>query len=157
MTDREGVDVATIHATGRIAREVPMCCYTGCEAPPSAKVRVPLCDTHAIKVYREVHAVITGREPSPTPVRTGRAQPRHADLTQGRVYFLLQGHRVKIGFSTNVPQRVRDLGGGEVLATIPGTIRTEQALHRQFKALNDEGEWFWPGRELMAYISGLAA
>jgi len=71
-------------------------------------------------------------------------QPR-----QSGVYFLKDGEgRIKIGWSVEVPRRLRQLQTAQAqLLVCLGVIwttdpETEKRLHRQFAALKIRGEWF---------------
>jgi hypothetical protein len=83
------------------------------------------------------------------------------------IYFAqaVEGGPVKIGFSTNVEARVRQLEkhyGRQlaVLATLPGGLEEEAAIHERFdhlrlKRKNDRGrhpEQFRPAADLMVFI-----
>jgi len=81
----------------------------------------------------------------------------------GYVYFLESADTglIKIGFSTNVEQRARaieSMGGSAVrlLATKPGTFKTERRLHRRFAAWRTRGEWFEPNPALLDLIEDAA-
>lgn len=66
------------------------------------------------------------------------------------VYFIRSPHGFKIGFSDNVPARVKQLQTGsqsplELVAVIAaGTRAVEQELHRVLAASRAAGEWFKP-------------
>ena len=77
------------------------------------------------------------------------------------VYFLrveTEDPLIKIGYSTNIPSRVRDVQGQVPyptthLASIPGAnFQDEKKLHRRFEKMKVKGEWFRPGEELLAFI-----
>ena len=79
------------------------------------------------------------------------------------IYFsksLATGSNIKIGFSKDPDGRVKGLGlpGAEVLAATPGDRKMEARLHRQFAHLriDPRSEYFLPGADLLAYISGQA-
>ena len=147
--------MARIHAAGHPeAHTVEVCCYPRCSQNTTQVIEVPLCDAHAAKVYRRVRdAMSTLSNAKPFPATgSGRANPLHSDVTPGEVYFLRRGELVKIGFSTNVRRRIAALGGGQLLATIPGTMRDEQAMHRRFARLREQGEWFRMGDDLNRYL-----
>lgn len=60
---------------------------------------------------------------------------------------------IKIGVSSNPAVRKWALGRGTMLLrTIRGTRRTEQRLHRKFRAYRVKGEWFRDCPEIRAYI-----
>lgn len=80
----------------------------------------------------------------------------HYTVEQGHVYFAEIGAFIKIGFSTNVRQRMSQLGG-KVLLTIPGTLQTEKAMQARFGPSWSHGEYFQPTPELLAFIAERAA
>jgi len=66
---------------------------------------------------------------------------------QGWVYFIRSGDLVKIGYSTDVAYRARQLrtlsaGRCVLVAAHPGTQKDEFALHKRFSSLRQHGEWF---------------
>lgn len=86
------------------------------------------------------------------PVRTWEEK-------RGVVYFVGAGDLVKIGFSTNFPERLTALQIGspvqlEVIATVAGTYSAEKSLHRQFAHLRAHGEWFRNEGKLAEWIRG---
>lgn len=88
--------------------------------------------------------------------RMARAKKREK-FPVGKVYFVRSGKLIKIGFTTDLEGRVSRLQTGspydlQLLGTIEGTQRDEQALHRRFANLNVRGEWFRGHASLMAYI-----
>lgn len=78
----------------------------------------------------------------------------------GFVYFI-QGkktRRVKIGFSVNPTERLRDLQCGSpdklvLLGCVHGTVKTERELHKKFAHLHSHGEWFECDTELAQFIA----
>jgi hypothetical protein len=80
-----------------------------------------------------------------------------SNAAPGFIYFLKQGSLVKIGWSQDPDRRSQQLGGGSVLATMPGYMADERALHDRFDLLRVEGEWFAYTPALARYISALAA
>lgn len=71
------------------------------------------------------------------------------------VYYLRFGDRVKIGYTTNLPERLKAIPHDEVLATEPGTIQDERARHIAFADLRVTGEWFRFEEPLVSHIAGL--
>jgi hypothetical protein len=66
---------------------------------------------------------------------------------RGCVYFLRCDKYVKIGYSNQFVFRLAELQTGNpfpliVYKTIPGTPRLERDLHKVFKHLRHQGEWF---------------
>jgi hypothetical protein len=70
------------------------------------------------------------------------------------VYFAQRGDLIKIGFSDNVPKRMREIGRVTLLATITGPRSLERALHQAFWLDHVEGEWFSDSKPLRTYIDG---
>lgn len=79
------------------------------------------------------------------------------------VYFLRAGDFVKIGKTTGSPSsRISQLQTGcpfpiEVIATIPGVLKNERALHVRFAHLRAHGEWFHADKSLLSFISDVSA
>lgn len=75
------------------------------------------------------------------------------------VYFLRAGDFIKIGKTTGTPDhRVSQLKTGcpfpiEVVATTPGGLDVERALHKRFAALRAHGEWFHAAPDLLAHVA----
>jgi len=158
--------MATVHAAKMGERTE--CIREDCTAKPSDMIETALCDRHAIGAYRAVAKVLSeaptgladmlaGAEPSRI---LGKPQPRQ-DRTRrnvrtapGVIYFARAGDLVKIGYTTNLRQRMAQLGH-DVIGTQPGTMMDEQALHHRFGEYWDHGEYFRPGQRLMEYIDTL--
>lgn len=135
---------------------------------------VPLCDEHQLQVALAVvpdilttalrHAGATVK-PVPLPpderaaVIAG-AHPRPAGAYMGGthgpvVYFADAGSRIKIGFSTNLRNRIRSLSLQEkdVVLLLQGGLTLERALHDAFaKERIDSTEWFVKSERLMSFI-----
>lgn len=80
-----------------------------------------------------------------------------AGQRRGTVYFMRFGDLIKIGYSADLRQRLKALRPDSVLATMPGTMQDERALHARFGPLWDHGEYFRAEPELMAYIDEVRA
>lgn len=84
-------------------------------------------------------------------------------LALGVIYFArhVSSGYVKIGYSANVPLRVRQLrarhGPLELLAVARGTPKDERKAHRSFGFYRVGGEWFEPRERLIAYVALVAA
>lgn len=158
--------MATVHAAKMDQRTE--CAWEDCEAAPSTMLALPLCDRHAITAYRAVNNLLretpkalTDMLASASPERIlGKATPRpdrtrrNVRTTPGRIYFAKAGDLIKIGFSTNLRQRMGQLGV-EPIVTIAGTMEDEKALHHQFGEYWDHGEYFHPGQRLVDHIGTL--
>lgn len=65
----------------------------------------------------------------------------------GFVYFIRNGSSVKIGFTTSIRSRVKNIQTAcadplEVLMVMPGTDETEKFFHTMFRDYRIGGEWF---------------
>ena len=76
------------------------------------------------------------------------------------VYFIqsVNGGPIKIGYSNNVNERIRELQTASpykliLLAAIVGGVRMENDIHKQFSKYRMRGEWFKPAKELMEFIN----
>lgn len=74
-----------------------------------------------------------------------------------RVYFILAGDYIKVGFSTNPHKRIKSMQTGSpfvlvMLADIPGSKDDEQEIHRMFPDLHVRGEWFRDDPRIRAFI-----
>jgi len=83
------------------------------------------------------------------------AMPR--ENATGVIYFIDDGQFIKIGFTKNPDSRAAELQVGSsrdlhIVATRPGTMRDERALHRKFAHLRHRREWFQKEPELLSYI-----
>lgn len=135
---------------------------------------VPLCDKHQLQVAlavvpdilttafrhagaaakpvplppEERSAVIAGAPPRPVGAYMGGA---HGPV----VYFADAGARIKIGFSTNLRNRLRSLSLQEkdVVLLLQGGLTLERALHDNFaKERIDSTEWFVKSDRLVNFI-----
>ena len=73
------------------------------------------------------------------------------------VYYLRVGQLIKIGYTSDLPQRLRAYPPDTlVLATEPGDMSLEQQRHRQFSWHRVAGrEWFDPAPPLLRHINSL--
>jgi hypothetical protein len=87
-------------------------------------------------------------------------QLRKAELKkQAVVYYIAQGQRIKIGYTTNMAQRMSALQPDAILATEPGTRRLETSRHSQFRHLRSAAgrEYFTAGPDLLAHVEKVLA
>lgn len=79
------------------------------------------------------------------------------DAPGGVVYYIRRGKYVKIGTTTNLKQRMRDLMPDEVLAVEPGSYDLESTLHAQFAQirLSPSMEYFELTEKLQAHIAAV--
>lgn len=64
---------------------------------------------------------------------------------------------IKIGFSTDVDQRMESLKTAspfplQLILSLPGTMQDERNLHRLFDSCRGHGEWFTPHPDLLEFI-----
>lgn len=132
---------------------------------------VPLCAPHQIEVaLAVVPELLRDRmtasliEPAAPPVRTelvAAARSVPMDGLLGRVhehvvYFIANGGRVKIGYTTNLQGRLSALSlrPEHVLIALDGGPELERALHAHFAAhRHGETEWFELSPEVFRYIA----
>jgi hypothetical protein len=133
---------------------------------------VALCHPHRIEIaltvvpdlLRDGLAAALTSNATPVAVRddlvaTATATPV-GDLLHGVhdsvVYFIANGGRVKIGYTTNLKNRLSALAlrSDSVLLTLQGGPELERALHTRFTAYrNGNTEWFELSPELFRYAS----
>jgi len=121
-----------------------------------------LCDGHLVKMYRAVSAAMETVKDVAVPMRINKGQRSAAfgpnrRTRPGIIYFAQIGDLIKIGYTTNLRQRMIQLGVDKVLASMPGTMRDEEALHHRFGSDWVDREMFRPGPDLMAFIDSLKA
>src|SRR5689334_348035 len=77
------------------------------------------------------------------------------------VYFIKSGAFIKIGYSADIPGRVRDLQRfnperldvlGIIALPSPDALRLERLLHRHFAAGRYRYEWFRESEAILDYI-----
>jgi hypothetical protein len=93
----------------------------------------------AIRRPNEI-AVETGLQPTHIPLRPGQ-------IADGVVYFAFCAGRIKIGFTSNLADRMCSLSTSSpfpvtLLLTIPGSVADEQMYHRMFAEERVNLEWF---------------
>ncbi len=136
----------------RLTASFSVCTFKGCSKDPMEGLDAPLCHPHAKMITAQVLAM---HEPAP---RFEPVKPPSKKLpVPGSVYIIQHGNRVKIGFSSNVKQRLCDLPYERIIAIIPGDRRLEHALLTKFKSIRTSGEWFEAHPELIAFAESLAA
>lgn len=156
-----------------------VCCWPECFAPAEHH-DAPLCETHLrtagmawlrdnIETVREVTGAASQEimfdrvrrdAEHRRPEREAQASAARAEREAGAiVYYLRIGDVIKIGFTTNLHQRLAGLrlNPSAVLATEPGGRDQEYRRHQQFA---DERygrrEDFAPSDRLLAHIEHLA-
>lgn len=133
-----------------------------CLRPAATASPFPICQRHRVEIAASVIPELLGREllaiptvPLPTPEAVtieSLLNGPHEDI----VYFIANGGRVKIGYSTNLLDRVRSLSlrEGDVLTALAGGFELEQTLHAHFaEHRRGNTEWFDLAPEIVRYIS----
>lgn len=74
-----------------------------------------------------------------------------------KVYVVQCGSCIKIGFTSNLAQRLHALKTSnaqevELIGSFPGTRADEKKLHQQFAHLRANGEWFHAETEIRSWI-----
>lgn len=76
----------------------------------------------------------------------------------GYVYFIKSKDKVKIGYSTNIKRRIKELSicnpeKLELIYFIPGNKNLEWSLHNRFDFQHIRGEWFQLYPEIQLWIN----
>lgn len=138
----------------RLAAAEATCCWPHCENRSWFEIELPLCQKHAARTHLVVGDMV------PKTVDEKRAvRSRAASTREGVIYFMEYGELIKIGFTTNLAERLYKIRGrgvlGKVLATVPGTMRDEKAVLMRFGEHWEHGEYYRPGPSLMRFIDTL--
>lgn len=137
-----------------------VCVWDGCGNDSHPHLSAPLCMDHAKRLTVQV-VLLTQKDPK--PLATKKQAKAAADVhrmdtpkeRQGLVYFIQFGDRVKIGFTTDLPTRMKQLPHDKILALITGAVSDERKLHRKFDDIRITGEWFAADPRLFDFIDTL--
>ena len=138
-----------------MAHEQTTCCSPGCVRSASGFTTLPICSTHGMRFYGEVQSML--REP-PREVASLLARPPKVKarpgfgVEVGVVYYARCDGLIKIGFSTNVRERMKNLGAVLVYSE-PGTLRDEKAAHHRFGLYWERGEYFREEGDLADFLA----
>lgn len=161
-----GAAVTRTRPIGVSRPEERECCHPRCTALPQQLYAfpIPLCTRHIVQVL-ERSAEVTAQARRDHIVKNSRPLPvtRQAMRNSGDskfshdpvVYYIRFGNRVKIGTTTNLRSRLKQLPHDEVLAVEPGGHAVEQVRHKQFATKRVNGEWFELDSGMSAYIDKL--
>lgn len=154
-------------------RQPAPCSWSGCRKISAYGLFVPICEAHAELVTKAVsqrqerrderlnETVTRVRQDAQTTVReieTG--QPiTHPEYIPGWVYYLEIDGIIKIGYASDVTDRMRAYPPtAKLLAVEPGTRTLEAERHGLFNAYLAHGrEWFRDVPELRNWIASLVA
>lgn len=154
--------------------------WTGCRNPASLKQgNLLLCDMHARAVAkmtgylkpedaedrvrdRRRHSLEHLRDENTrlrAQIERLQAKPKRPVITDGFVYFLRTGGLIKIGWTSNLNDRMRKYHPDDrLLAVMPGTRKDERRIHRRFAHLLTHGrEWFPLAPQITEYIDQVVA
>jgi hypothetical protein len=95
--------------------------------------------------------------PKPAPCHAEKPPTPAKRVQQGYVYFFRAGNAVKIGFSTNLVQRSKQLQTAcseraFMAKFLKGTLLTERQVHEKFAEYRLNGEWFDLRGRLAKYL-----
>ena len=138
-----------------------LCVWDGCSDDAHPHLEAPLCMNHAKRLTVQV-MLLTAKDQKPEkraePVKRTASKLHRLDIPkerQGLVYFIKFADRIKIGFTTDLPTRMKQLPHDQILALIPGAVSTERQLHKKFDDIRITGEWFANDPRLTDYIDTL--
>lgn len=159
----------TVPGHGRSAKEIDMtdlsarCLATDsghpCTDPVTSTIPVALCQRHRMQVAIAVVPEMLAAAASGTaqqPAFGEAVQPVFSGPHEPVVYFIVNGDRVKIGYSTNLGGRLSSLAQPKENAalTLAGGRELEAALHDRFKdARVGQSEWFKYTRDIKQFVA----
>lgn len=126
-----------------------------CTEQVTATVPVPLCTRHRVQVARSVTPEMLA-EDSDLMGTASAVQPDFRGPHGPRVYFVVNGDRVKIGLTTNLKNRLHRLGHPRqsVALLLDGGRDLEAALHHRFADFRvASSEWFHRTAEINEYVT----
>lgn len=138
-----------------------------CDAASAPDMPVPICSTHAIKIYRHMQQIVDAvrdNHHNHMDVHVAIVQGVHderyakANSPVHRVYYARIGGLIKIGTTRDLRARFNNYPpDAELLAVERGGEDMESRRLRQFRhLLAERKEWFHPGVDLMDHIARLA-
>ena len=149
-----------------------VCVWPSCTAYPAlvGTTKLPLCIDHAIRTWGVLdrdqaerpalteHQLNRRVERERTRLRETQAAESRA-IEPGWIYYVQVTDRIKIGYSTDVRQRMRAYPPhAELLAVHPGTPTLERQIHQDLAGHLAQGrEWFRPNPEVTAHIGTVLA
>jgi len=161
------------HTWQDIAHElVPehLCTWTGCSAVKFDPF--PICLDHMLEITEWVNttpdrdtALVLGERIVHKRFQAERQQLHQEAITASRglqpgwIYYVLTDGKIKIGYTTDITQRLRAYPpGSKILAIHPGTPDLEKLMHKRFSAYRVAGrEWFRPDIEIFDYCDQVVA
>lgn len=143
----------------------PICSWPFCTMNSTERYKLPFCHEHVLYVWSVVDADLREHNLSADELHERQRQLEHqrcADHDRrgarrkqlGHIYYLRIGDSIKIGYSSQLWNRLSSYPPGTVyLATHPGSRADEAGLHSRFSAYRIAGrEWYSTAHELMNHI-----
>lgn len=155
--------------TDRVVRQpepdygVRECCIPDCGHLVPRNRSIPVCRSCGVKiaVYHagDADLALGVQRERQSQREQAKARRDAAYAGQSQVYYIRIGDHIKIGYSTNLKQRISQLRlqQSALLATEPGGRELEKERHRQFSAdrIISNREDFDPSPRLMAHIDAV--
>jgi hypothetical protein len=154
------------------SRSIPSCTAQNdsgafCDRPSLPGAPFPICIKHAAKIMAFLNDVVPAAiEDRMIVAAEAMRQDRHARTERQRrapdvfvVYYLQVGEAIKIGYTANLPTRLRTYPPHAKLLTYePGGPALEAQRHKEFaEDLTAGREWFAPSDRLLAHIAEIKA
>lgn len=129
------------------------CIWDRCPNAAAKHLDLPLCQAHTEVVYtavandedRMIARVMARRRQLEAETKAAKAKPKAAPAERVEAIYYLQiaGH-IKIGWTSNLDQRMRNYPPNtQLLAIHPGSRDEEKQLHRRFAVHRSHGnEWY---------------
>lgn len=138
------------------------CVFDYCSRYCSEKFDAPLCDEHVLQVWSLVqaqHANSVARSQARLAEERKAATRDERMSAPGTIYYLRVGDHIKVGYASHLESRLAAYPPtAELLATHPGTLRDEQALHKRFTTHRVAGrEWYAPATPILEHIDTIIA
>lgn len=154
------------------SRSIPSCTAQRdsgafCDLPSLPGAPFPICLKHAAKLMAFLddlrpeamadRMIVAAR--AMTQAREGQEERLRRGPDVYVVYYLEVGDAIKIGYTSNLSNRLRDYPpNSKLLAYEPGGPSLEGQRHREFAAdLTAGREWFRPSDRLLAHIASINA
>lgn len=157
---RQRIDRTLAIRTPRPSDVAIECVHPGCYAAPQQDYEfvIPLCMNHLMKVLARSEMILNRAKRDYLVKNQGRRVPVKREIGHGQfhgsvVYYVQFNGRIKIGFTTNLEERLTVIPHDRVLAVEPGGCEVERKRHRQFADERVTGEWFEPSERLLAHIN----
>ena len=133
-----------------------------CDSKSLPEAPFPICVKHASQVLHYLNSYMPSNVEDRMLIAVRAVENQRAQQAErkaftpktGQVYYVHVGEYIKIGYSDNLPNRIRAYPpGSKLLAVEPGDLTLEYQRHRQFEEYRAaRNEWYRPAPELLAHI-----